>query len=72
MVGWCEGVVYLTSPGRPIDIGLQLGKLAILVASKGGRGMFSVSSVLFLFLFLPCPSLSSLLLSLLSLFFLSL
>ena len=26
VVGWCEGVVYLTSPGRPTDIGLQLGK----------------------------------------------
>ena len=26
MVGWCEGVVYLTSPGRPTDIGLQFGK----------------------------------------------
>ena len=26
MVGWCEGVLYLTAPGRPIDIGLQLGK----------------------------------------------
>ena len=25
-VGWCEGAVYLTSPGRPTDIGLQLGK----------------------------------------------
>ena len=24
--GWCEGAVYLTSPGRPTDIGLQLGK----------------------------------------------
>ena len=24
--GWCEGVVYLMSPGRPTDIGLQLGK----------------------------------------------
>ena len=35
MVGWCEGVVYLTSPGRPTDIGLQLGKAAILVAGKG-------------------------------------
>ena len=21
MVGWCEGAVYLTSPGRPTDIG---------------------------------------------------
>ena len=26
VVGWCEGVVYLMSPGRPTDIGLQLGK----------------------------------------------
>ena len=26
VVGWCEGVVYLTSPGRPTDISLQLGK----------------------------------------------
>ena len=26
VAGWCEGVVYLTSPGRPTDIGLQLGK----------------------------------------------
>ena len=26
VVGWCEGVVYLTSLGRPTDIGLQLGK----------------------------------------------
>ena len=26
VVGWCEGVLYLTSPGRPTDIGLQLGK----------------------------------------------
>ena len=26
LVGWCEGAVYLTSPGRPTDIGLQLGK----------------------------------------------
>ena len=26
VVGWCEGVMYLTSPGRPTDIGLQLGK----------------------------------------------
>ena len=26
VVGWCEGVVYLTSPGRATDIGLQLGK----------------------------------------------
>ena len=26
VVGWCEGAVYLTSLGRPADIGLQLGK----------------------------------------------
>ena len=26
VVGWCEGVLYLMSPGRPTDIGLQLGK----------------------------------------------
>ena len=26
VVGWCEGAVYLRSPGRPTDIGLQLGK----------------------------------------------
>ena len=26
VVGWCKGVVYLTSLGRPTDIGLQLGK----------------------------------------------
>ena len=26
VVGWCKGAVYLTSPGRPTDIGLQLGK----------------------------------------------
>ena len=32
VVGWCEGVMYLTSPGRPTDNGLQLGK-------KGRGGM---------------------------------
>ena len=26
VVWWCEGVMYLVSPGRPTDIGLQLGK----------------------------------------------
>ena len=25
-VGWCKGGVYLTSPGRPTDTDLQLGK----------------------------------------------
>ena len=37
----CEGVVYLTLPGRPTDIGLHLGiRLAIIVADKGRGGMF--------------------------------
>ena len=40
VVGWCEGVVYLISPGRPTDIGLQLERPAILVAGKGRGGMF--------------------------------
>ena len=26
VVRWCEGVMYLMSPGHPADIGLQLGK----------------------------------------------
>ena len=26
LVGWCEGAMYLTSLGRPSDIGLQLDK----------------------------------------------
>ena len=26
LVGRCEGVVNLTSPGRPTDLGLELGK----------------------------------------------
>ena len=74
VVGCDEGIVYLTSPGRPTDIGLQLGKLlarpAILVADTGGwEGVFnsSVSLLSFLFLFLLCPSLLSPLLSLFSL-----
>ena len=44
VVGYGQGVVYLTSPGRPADIGLHLGKLqarpAILVADTGGGGCF--------------------------------
>ena len=40
VVGWCKGVVYLTSPGRPNDIGLKLRRPAILVAGKGIGGMF--------------------------------
>ena len=74
VVGCGKGVIYLTSPGHPADIGLSWARPAILVADKG-RGeciISSISSLLFLFLFLPCHSLSSPLLSLLSLFSLSL
>ena len=53
-VGWCEGVVFLTSSGRPTDIGSQLGKACYPYSSKGRAGMF-----LFL-LFLQCHSCSSL------------
>ena len=31
VVGWCKGVMYLVSPGRPTDIGLQLGKACFVV-----------------------------------------
>ena len=40
VVVWCEGVMYLTSPGCPTDIGLQWARLAILVTGKGRGGMF--------------------------------
>ena len=74
VVGCGEGVVYLTSPGRQTDIGLQWARPAILVASKDRGGMFVF---LLFFNFIPtplsyCPSLSSPLLSLLSHFSLSL
>ena len=74
VVGWCEGIMYLTSLGRPTDTGLQLARPAILVAGKGRGGCFHFFSFLlsFLFLFLPYSSLSSPLLSFLSLFSLSL
>ena len=32
VMGCGEGVLYLTSPGRPTDIGLQLGKTCLLSA----------------------------------------
>ena len=32
--------MYLTSPGHPTDIGLQLGEGVILLAGKGRGGMF--------------------------------
>ena len=31
--------MYLTSAGCPTDIGLQLGKYAVVAASKGRGGM---------------------------------
>ena len=53
--------VYLTSLGRPTDIGLQLGKAAILVVGKGRGGCF----YFFCFFIIPVP-LSSLSLSFVS------
>ena len=80
VVGWCEGVMYLASPGHPTDA-CSWTRPAILVAGKGRGGggggggagvvvvvcvfIYSVSSLSFLFLFLPCSSLSTPLLSLL-------
>ena len=61
--------------GVQLILAYSWARPAILVVGKGRGGMFfisSVSSLSFLFLFLPCPSLSSPLLSLLSLFSLSL
>ena len=58
MVGWCEGVLYLATPGQPTDIGLQLDKVCYHVAGKGRGGMFlflMFSSLSFLFLFFPVP-----------------
>ena len=66
-----RGVVYLTSRGVQLISAYSWTRPAILESGKGRRGMFlisSVSSLSFLFRFLPCPSLSSPLLSLLSLF----
>ena len=66
--------MYLTSPGCPVDIGLQLGKACCFAGAKGRGGIF----IFLLFLhfhsisFLPCPPLSFPLLSPLSLFSLSL
>ena len=53
VVGYGEGVAYLTSLGCPFDTGLQLGKAAILVAGKGIGEMF------LLLLFLHFDSFSS-------------
>ena len=51
-MGCGKGVVYLTSPGRPTDIGLQLGKACYIVAGEGRERMF----LFLLFLhFIPVP-----------------
>ena len=77
MVGCGKDVMYmyLTSPGHPTDISLQLGKICYPCSRLGWRGnvfISSVSSLSFLFFYLACPPLSSSLLSLLSLSSLSL
>ena len=61
--------------GAQLILAYSWARPAILVAGKGRGGnvfISSLSSLSFLFLFLPCLSLSSPLLSLLSFFFLSL
>ena len=53
---------YLISPGIQLILAYSWARPAILVAAKGGGGnvfISSVSSLSFLFLFLPCFSLSS-------------
>ena len=40
MVGWCEGAVYLTSPGRQLILAYSWARPAILVVGKGRGGMF--------------------------------
>ena len=65
--GWSGGekVAYILCPGGvQLILAYNWARPAILVAGKGRGGMFLflVSSLSFLFLFIPCPSLSSLLL----------
>ena len=62
VVGRGKGVMYLTSLGRPADIGLQLGKACCPCSRYEQRGNVFVSSV---------PSLSFIFLSPLSLSFIS-
>ena len=76
--GWSGGAkvkCILHHWGVQLILAYSWARPAILVVGKGRGGnvfISSVSSLSFLFLFLPCPSLSSPLLSLLSLFSLSL
>ena len=59
VVGHCEGVVYRTTPGRPTDIGLQLGKACFLVAGKGrGACFYFLCFFTFIPVFLSSLSLS--------------
>ena len=60
MVGWCEGVMYLVSPGHPI-LAYSWARPAILVVGKGRGGMF----LFCFFSFIPVPH-SSLFLSFIS------
>ena len=63
VVGWCEGVMYLMSPGRPADTGLQLGKACYPCSGvRVGRWCFYFFCF---FTFIPVP-LSSLSLSFIS------
>ena len=74
-MGWSGGakvLCILHHWGVQLILAYSWARPAILVVGKGRGECFSVSSLSFLFLFLPCPSLSSPLLSLLSLFSLSL
>ena len=71
VVGCGECVVYLTSPGRPTDIAYNWTKL-VAGKDRGEMFLFLLFLHFHLFSFLSCPSLSSPLLSLLSLFSLSL
>ena len=75
--GWLGGakvLCILHHRGVQLILAYSWARPAILVAGKGRGNVFisSVSSLSFLFLFLLCPSFSSPLLSLLSLFSLSL
>ena len=43
VVGWCEGVVYLSSLGLQLILAFSWAMPAILVAGKGWGGMFLLS-----------------------------
>ena len=57
VVGWCEGVLYLTSPGRPTVLAYSWARPAILVAGKGRGGCFYFFCF-FTFISVPLSSLS--------------